>query len=62
MIVDSAVTDAVTLLDKNPDYKVIRRISSRNAFAQNDGRGVIVKLIFTMQQCIWVLIKKYSKS
>ncbi|PPC97728.1 3'-5' exonuclease [Methylotenera mobilis] len=46
MINDSAVTDAVTLLDENPDYKVIRRLSSRKSFAENDGRpllrGVVV--------------------
>lgn len=46
MIADVAVTDAVTLLDKNPDYKVIRRISPRKVFFENDGRtllkGVVV--------------------
>lgn len=46
MINDSAVTDAVKLLDENPDYKVIRRLSSRKSFAENDGRtllrGVVV--------------------
>ena len=41
MIVDSAVTDAITLLDKNPDYKVIRRIFPRKAFSQNDGRALL---------------------
>jgi hypothetical protein len=37
MIADLAVTDAVTFLDKNPDYKVIRRISPRTEFSKNDG-------------------------
>lgn len=41
MIADLAVTDAVTLLDKNPDYKVIRRISPRKAFSKNDGRALL---------------------
>lgn len=41
MIYDSAITDAVILLDENPDFKVIRRISTRKAFAENDGRTLI---------------------
>lgn len=41
MIADSAVIDAVTLLDNNPDYKIIRRISSRKSFAENDGRALL---------------------
>lgn len=46
MIADTAVTDAIKLLDNNPDYKIIRRITSRKSFAENDGRtllkGVVV--------------------
>ena len=41
MIADAAITDAVTLLDKNPDYKVVRRIAPRKAFAENDGRALL---------------------
>ena len=43
---DSAVTEAVRLLDAHPDFKIIRRITSRKSFAENDGRvlskGVVV--------------------
>lgn len=46
MINNSAITDAAILLDENPDYKVIRRLSPHKAFAENDGRtllkGVVV--------------------
>lgn len=45
MIADVAITDAVILLDKNPDYKVIRRISQRKAFAENDGRALLKGLV-----------------
>lgn len=41
MIADSAVINAVTLLVNNPDYKIIRRISSRKSFAENDGRALL---------------------
>ena len=43
---DSAVTEGVRLLDAHPDFKIIRRITSRKSFAENDGRvlskGVVV--------------------
>lgn len=43
---DSTIADAKRLLDAHPDYKVIRRILPRTAFAENDGRtlskGVVV--------------------
>src|ERR1039457_2963933 len=43
---DSAIADAVRLLDTNPDYKIIRRITHRKSFAESDGRvlsrGVVV--------------------
>ena len=46
MIANTTVNDAVTLLDNNPDYKIIRRISPRKSFAENDGgallKGVVV--------------------
>lgn len=46
MIADISVTDAVALLNKNPDYRVILRISPRSAFSKNDGqtllRGVVL--------------------
>lgn len=41
MISDSAISDAVTLLDESPDYKVIRRIAPRKAFANNDGQSLL---------------------
>jgi DNA polymerase-3 subunit epsilon len=45
-IEESAVADAVRLLDAHPDFKVIRRIPLRIMFADNDGRalskGVVV--------------------
>lgn len=44
--IDSTTTEAVRLLDAHPGFKVIRRISPRAAFADNDGRalskGVVV--------------------
>ena len=43
---DSAIFDAVRLLDTHPDYKIIRRITPRKTFSENDGRvlskGVVV--------------------
>jgi len=43
---DSAVTEAVRLLDAHSDFKIIRRITPRKSFAENDGRvlskGVVV--------------------
>lgn len=43
---DSAVTEAVRLLDTHPDFKIIRRITPRKSFAENNGRvlskGVVV--------------------
>jgi DNA polymerase-3 subunit epsilon len=43
---DQALVDATTLLESNPDFKVIKRITPRSAFAENDGkallRGVVV--------------------
>jgi DNA polymerase-3 subunit epsilon len=41
MTSDVAITNAVTLLDNNPDYKIIRRISPRKSFAENDGRALL---------------------
>lgn len=41
MTIDVATTEALSLLDKNPDYKVIRRITPRKAFAENDGRALL---------------------
>ena len=41
MIADTTVANAVTLLDQHPDYKIIRRISSRKSFAPNDGRALL---------------------
>lgn len=45
-IIDSAVTEAARLLDAHSDFKVIRRITPRKSFSENDGRalskGVIV--------------------
>ena len=41
MIADVAVTNALTLLDNNPDYKIIRRLSPRESFAENDGRALL---------------------
>jgi len=45
MINDTAISDAVTLLDKSPDYKVIRRISPRKQFAKTDGRALLKGVI-----------------
>ncbi len=42
---DPATADAKRLLDAHPDYKVIRRISTRKAFAENDGRVLSKGLI-----------------
>ncbi len=46
MMESSAVNDAVQLLDAHPDYRIIRRIQSRTAFAGNEARhllrGVVV--------------------
>lgn len=46
MIADLTVINSAILLDNNPDYKVIRRISPRKSFAESDGRvllkGVVV--------------------
>lgn len=43
---NTAIADAVRLLETQPDYKIIRRITPRKSFAENDGRvlskGVIV--------------------
>lgn len=43
---DSAITEAVRLLESHPDFKLIRRISPRKSFAESDGRvlskGVVV--------------------
>lgn len=44
--IDSAVTEAVRLLESHPDFKLIRRISPRKSFAESAGRvlskGVVV--------------------
>lgn len=44
--IDSALTEAVRLLESHPDFKLIRRISQRKSFTENDGRvlskGVVV--------------------
>lgn len=37
---DSAIADAIELLNAHPDFKVIRRISPRTAFAENDGKAL----------------------
>lgn len=46
MNTDHALVDAAALLESNPDFKVIKRIKPRSAFAENDGaalmRGVVV--------------------
>lgn len=46
MSADQAIINSVSLLDSNPDYKVIRRIAPRQSFAENDGqlllKGVVV--------------------
>ena len=46
MMENSAIKDAVQLLDAHPDYRLIRRIQSRTAYAeseaQNLSRGVVV--------------------
>lgn len=43
---NTAIADATRLLDAHPDFKVVRRISPRTAFSENDGRalskGVVV--------------------
>jgi hypothetical protein len=43
---ESAITDAVQLLDAHADYKVMRRILPREVYAEADGRkllrGVII--------------------
>lgn len=43
---ESSINEAKRLLDAHPDFKVIRRISPRTAFAESDGRtlskGVVV--------------------
>lgn len=43
---DPALVDAVRLLDTHPDYKIIRRITPRKMFSENDGlvlsKGVVV--------------------
>jgi len=45
-IVDPSITQAVRLLESHPDFKVIRRLTPRKAFAEHDGRalskGVVV--------------------
>lgn len=44
--IDSAVTEATQLLAAHPDFKIIRRITPRKSFAENDGRvlskGIVV--------------------
>lgn len=44
--IDSAITEAERLLDLHPDFKITRRITPRQFFAENDGRilskGVVV--------------------
>lgn len=44
--IDSTITEAARLLEAHPDFRIIRRISPRAAFAENDGRalskGVVV--------------------
>ena len=46
MMENSAIKDAVQLLDAHPDYRLIRRIQTRTAFAENEAqhlsRGVVV--------------------
>lgn len=45
---DTAIAEAVELLNAHPDFKVIRRISPRTAFAENDGlalsKGVVIDI------------------
>jgi len=45
-IIDSAVAEAVHLLESHPDFKIIRRITPRSSFAESDGRilskGIVV--------------------
>lgn len=41
MTADLSAINSATLLDNNPDYKVIRRISARKVFAENDGRALL---------------------
>jgi len=40
----SAINSAI-LLDNHPDYKVIRRISARQFFAENDGRALLTGVV-----------------
>ena len=40
MIADTTVANSVTLLDQNPDYKIIM-CTSRKSFAKNDGRALL---------------------
>lgn len=46
MLNESAISEATQLLDAHPDFKVIRRISARTVFVENDDRvlskGVVV--------------------
>src|SRR5450759_1347297 len=43
---DSTIAEAIRLLDAHPDFKVVRRVLPRAAFAESDGRalskGVVV--------------------
>lgn len=41
MTADLSTINSAILLDNNPDYKVIRRIAARKAFAENDGRALL---------------------
>jgi len=41
MTKQKSIIDAVTLLEKDPDFKIIRRIPSRQSFADNDGKALL---------------------
>jgi len=45
MTADINITDAVTLLEQNPEYRIIRRISPRKSFAENDGRSLLKGIV-----------------
>lgn len=41
MITDINIADAIKIVDSNPNYKLIRRLIPRKAFAMNDGRALL---------------------
>ena len=45
MTSNNAINDAVNLLEGNPDYKIIHRITSRKSFSENDGRALSKGLV-----------------